>query len=328
MYGAYTVGVLNGWTETGSRPQFDVVTGVSTGALIATFAFLGPEYDATMARLYTSVSDRDIYRRRNLAAVLWSDAAASSAPLKKLIDTQVTDEVIAAVAREHECGRRLYVGTTNIDTRKLVIWDMGAIASSDRTDARTLYRKVLLASASVPGFFPPVPIEVELNGKTFTEMHVDGGATTGLFLRASTLNLDPATVRAGQQPLAGSDVYLIVAGKLYADPTCTERRTVRIGESALMSIVYSQTRGELFRIYALCLVGGMNYNLAAIPEDVKLGAEAMAFDTEEMRRLYRAGYAAAVSGTAWRDTPPGAEPHEQPRPRTGTQFYAPGAQPR
>jgi hypothetical protein len=325
MYGAYTVGVLCGWTETGSRPRFDVVTGVSTGALIATYAFLGPEHDPTMTRLFTSVSDRDIYRRRPAAALLWSDAAASSAPLKKLIDTNVDDEVIAAVAREHECGRRLYVGTTNIDTRKLVIWDMGAIASSARADAKDLYRKILLASASVPGFFPPVPIEVEVNGKTFTEMHVDGGATTGLFLRSSTLRLDPDAVRAGRQPLAGSDVYLIVAGKLYADPTCTDRRTVRIGESALTSIVYSQTRGELFRIYALCLVGGMNYHLGAIPEDLRVGGEAMAFDPEVMRRLYRAGYAAGSGGTAWRDTPPGAEPHEQTRPRTGTQFYAPGA---
>jgi hypothetical protein len=324
MYGAYTVGVLSGWTATGSRPRFDVVTGVSTGGLIATYAFLGPEYDAPMVRLYTSVTDRDIYRRRPVPALLWSDAAASSEPLKKLIDRNVDDDVIEAVARAHATGRRLYVGTTNIDTRRLVVWDMGAIASSGRPDAKELYRKILLASASVPGFFPPVPIDVEVNGRKVTELHVDGGATASVFLRASTLNLDPDTLKAGRQPLSGSDVYVIVAGKLYVDPTCTDRRTVRIGESALTSVVYAQTRGDLFRIYTLSLLGGMKYHLAAIPEDFRIGADPMAFDPTEMRRLYDAGYAAATGGTAWRDTPPGAEPHEQPRPRTGTQFYAPG----
>jgi hypothetical protein len=324
MYGAYTVGILNGWTATGTRPRFDVVTGISTGALIATFAYLGPEYDRPMADLYTSITDRDIYRRRPAAAVLWSDAAADSTPLKKLIDSQVDDAILAAVARVHTSGRRLYVGTTNIDTRRLVIWDMGAIAASGRPDAKELYRKILFASASVPGFFPPVPIEVEVNGRTFTEMHVDGGATTGLFLRASTLNLDPDVLRAGQKPLAGSQVYAIVAGKLYADPGCTDRRTVRIAENAVQSLVYSQTRGELDRIYALCVLTGMGYNLAAIPEDFRTGADAMSFDRAEMQRLYDAGFAAASGGRAWRGTPPGSEPQEQNRPRTGTQFLAPG----
>lgn len=320
--GAYTAGVLSGWTAAGTRPTFDVVTGVSTGALAATYAFLGPEYDAVMTRAYTEVTDRDIYRRRPRVAVLFADSAASSEPLKRLIDAQVTDDLLAAVARGHQAGRRLYVGTTNIDTRRLVIWDMGAIAASGRGD---LYRQVLLASASVPGFFPPVPIQVEVNGRPFTEMHVDGGATTGVFLRASTLHLDREAMKAGRQPLAGSDAYVIIAGKLFADPTCTDRRTVQIAASSLTSIVSSQTRGELYRIYSLCLLGGMGYHLAAIPENYSLGADAMDFDPPTMRKLYDTGYAAAAAGRAWRDTPPGAEPQEQPRPRTGTQFYAPGA---
>lgn len=328
MYGAYSVGVLTGWTAAGTRPPFDVVTGVSTGALVATYAFLGADYDPAMTRLYTTVSDRDIYRRRPRAAILFSDSAASSDPLRRLIEVQVDDALLAAVARAHSAGRRLYVGTTNIDTRRLVVWDMGAIAAGGRPGAKELYRKVLLASASVPGFLPPVPIEVEVNGRPFTEMHVDGGATTGVFLRASTLHLDREAIRAGRQPLAGSDAYVIIAGKLYADPTCTDRRALRIGESALTSVVSSQTRGELYRIYTLCLLGGMTYRLAAIPENFPAGADPMGFDPAEMRRLYAAGYEAALSGRAWRDTPPGAEPHEQTRPRTGTQFLAPAAQPR
>lgn len=328
MYGAYAVGVLSGWTAAGTRPPFDVVTGVSTGALIATYALLGSEYDPRMVRLYTSITDRDVYRRRPVPAVLWSDSAASSAPLKQLIDAQVDDDLLAAVARAHAAGRRLYVGTTNIDTRRPVIWDMGAVAASGRADAKDLYRKILLASSSVPGFLPPVPIEVEVNGRRFTEMHVDGGASTGVFLRISTPQADPAAPNSGRPPLAGSAVYVIVAGKLYADPACTDRRTVKIGESALTTILYSQTRGELFRIYTLCLLGGMTYHLAAVPEEFRVGADAMGFDPGEMRRLYDAGYGAAAGGRAWRDTPPGAEPHEQSRPRTGTRFSAPGVQPR
>ena len=259
------------------------------------------------------------------AAALWNESAASSAPLKRLIDTQVDDNIIQAVAKGHACGRRLYVGTTNIDTRQMVIWDMGAIASSGRPDAKDLYRKVLLASASVPAFFPPVAIEVEVNGKKFTEMHVDGGATTGVFLRASTLHLDKEALKEGRQPLAGSEAYVIVAGKLYAAPTCTEQRTLKIAGSALESVLYSQTRGELFRIYTLCLLSGMKYNLTSIPEDMKVGADAMGFDPAEMKRLYEAGYASVTGGRAWRDTPPGAEAHEQTQPRTGNQFLAPGA---
>ncbi len=324
MYGAYSVGVLCGWSATGTRPTFDVVTGVSTGGLIATYAFLGIDYDRQLAVLYTTMTDRDIFRRRRVPAVLWNDSAATTEPLQKLIASQVDDRTLCEVAKAHNSGRRLYVGTTNIDTRRLVIWDMGAIAASGRPDAKELYRKVLLASTSVPGFFPPVPIEVEVNGKTFTEMHVDGGATTGVFLRASTLHANMDALKNGQKPLAGSDAYVIVAGKLYSDPSCTDRRTVKIGASGLESLLYSQTRSELFRIYALCLLGGINYHLAAIPEDYKTGSDAMSFDPEEMKRLYEAGYLAATGNVAWRDTPPGAEPQEQTRPRTGTQFLAPG----
>lgn len=324
-YGAYTVGVLNGWTAAGTRPCFDVVTGVSTGSLIATFAFLGPEYDQKLVTLFTNVTDRDIYRKRVNAAVLWAEAAADSTPLRELIECQVDDALLAAVAQAHAAGRRLYVGTTNIDTRRLVIWDMGAIAASGRPDATALYRKILLASASIPGFLPPVPIEVEVNGQKFTELHVDGGATTGVFLRPSGLNLDSDAVKSGRPPLAGSEAYVIVAGKLYADPVVTKQRALRVGEGGLQAMVYSQTRGELFRIYTLCQLAGMNFHLAALPEDFAASADGMTFDRDEMRRLYDAGYAAATGGRAWRDTPPGAEPHERTQPRTGTQFVAPGA---
>jgi predicted acylesterase/phospholipase RssA len=319
-FGAFTAGVLGGWSAAGDRPQFDVVTGVSTGALIATYAFLGPEYDRATAELFTSVTTRDVYRRRPVGALFWSDAAASSAPLKRLIDCHVDDDIIARVARAHAAGRRLYVGTTNLDARKFVIWDMGAIAASGRPDAKDLYRSVLLASASVPGLLPPVEIAAETPDGHITELHADGGTTAGVFLHV------PSPGGAAACPPAGSSVYVIVAGKLYADPAVTDRRTVRVAESALSSVVYAQTRAELFRISSLCAYARMNFRLASLPQDFPVGADAMSFDAEELRRLYEAGYAAASGGKAWRDTPPGARPEEENRPRNGATFSAPGAQ--
>src|SRR5947209_936043 len=177
IYGAFDVGVLNGWSAAGTRPVFDVVTGISTGGLISTFAFLGPRYDAFLHDSYVNISSDDIYRRRRLLALLRSDSFASSAPLQRRIMEAITPAVLAEVAREHAAGRRLYVGTTNLDTKRLVIWDMGGIASNGTPDALRLYQKVVLASASVPGFFPPVSIDVEFNGTRYRELHADGGAT-------------------------------------------------------------------------------------------------------------------------------------------------------
>ena len=199
--------------------------------------------------------------------------------------------MLSCVAKAHASGRRLYVGTTNLSTRRLVVWDMGAIASSGRPDSLELYRKVLLASASVPGFLPPVEFDTTINGQRFTELHADGGAVTGLFLRVPKKE-DDATA----QPLKGSNVYAIVAGKLYSDPSCFDRRTLKIGESSLQALLYSQTRGELSRIYTLCVLGGMNFHLASIPEDFKIGSDAMSFKREDLQRLYSAGYAAATGG--------------------------------
>ena len=227
-HGAFAAGVLNGWTATGERPVFDVVTGVSTGALIAPMAFLGPSYDGRIRELYTNVSSKDIYRKHPKLAMLWSDSAASSEPLARLIAANTDHHMLAAVATAHCQGRRLYVGTTNLDTGRLVIWDMGAIAASGRPDSLGLFKKVVLASASVPGFFPPVPIEICVNGRRYTELHADGGTTSQVFLRGSMLDLDPAEIRAGRKPLAGSRLYIIIAGKNFPDAKCVEPRVVSI----------------------------------------------------------------------------------------------------
>ncbi|NQT16744.1 MAG: patatin-like phospholipase family protein [Planctomycetes bacterium] len=322
--GAFSAGVLNGWTATGTRPSFDTVTGISTGALIATFAFLGPAYDGHVRRMYTEVSSDDIYQRRPKLAVLWSDSAASSAPLKRLVDSQIDRRVFCEVARAHAQGRRLFIGTTNLDTGRLVIWDMGAIASSGRPGAIKLYREIILASASVPGFFPPVPIEVTVNGRKYTELHVDGATTSEVFLHASMLNLDPDTIRPDEPPLAGSRVYIIIAGKPFPEPRCAKPRAIDIAGNALSALTSAQTRSDLIRIYTLSLLTGMEFRMAAMPQDFPTHGSSLSFDPPEMKRLYEHGYRLACSGKAWRDTPPVVEPAEQSVPRAGTEFLTAG----
>ena len=195
-YGAFTVGVLNGWTESGKRPEFDVVTGISTGAMIATYAFLGPKYDAMVRDYYANNTSSDLFRMRRPLSLLWADSLATTEPLQKTLEAAITPELLHEVAEAHLKGRRLYIGTTNLDTRKLVIWDMGAIASSGQPDAAKIYRDVILASSAVPGFLPPVYIDVEVNGQSYREMHVDGGATSAVFFQPFMLNLEKSNIRS------------------------------------------------------------------------------------------------------------------------------------
>lgn len=323
-FGAYTAGLLNGWSDAGTRPQFDVVTGVSTGSLVATLAFVGKSRDEQLRCLYTTLETRDVVRRKPLFALLWSDSAMSSKPLERLIADQVDERLLSEVAAAHSCGRRLFVGTTDLDARRLAVWDMGAIANSSRPDRLALFRKVLLASCSVPGALPPVSIPVTVNGRPFTELHADGGATNGLFLRASMLGVDPDAARSGNKPLAGSNLYIVVAGKLYSDPGSVKSTILDVAETAASSLAFSQTRGEIVRLYTLSLIGGMNFHLAALAQDTQVGGNALAFEPPEMKRLFDIGYADGRAAK-WRTDPPGAAAGEQLLPRSGTDFLVPDA---
>ncbi|MBN2291812.1 MAG: patatin-like phospholipase family protein [Pirellulales bacterium] len=318
--GAFTAGVLNGWTANGTRPTFDVVTGTSTGALIAPLAFLGPCHDARIRELYTNVTSDDIYRKRMKPAVLWSDSAASSEPLERMIANNMDQRMLYAVASAHCQGRHLFIGTTNLDTGRLVIWDMGAIAASGRPGSLELFRKIILASSSVPGFFPPVPIEICVNGRRYTELHADGGTTSQVFLRGSMLDLNPEEIRAGHKPLLGSRVYIIIAGKSFPDPKCLKLHALSIAPAALSALTSAQTRNDVVRIFTLSLLTGMEFRLAAVPQEFPVGEDSMEFDTHLMRRLYNEGYRMARCGRAWRKSPPVVDPSEQSVPREGTNF--------
>ena len=316
MYGAFDVGVLQGWTASGKRPTFDVVTGISTGSLIATFAFLGPKYDDFLKEAYLTLTSEKVYRKKPLASGVFSESLASSKPLKKQIDEAITPEVVKEIAAAHKQGRRLFVGTTNLDTRKLVIWDMGAIAAGEKPGSVELFRTILLASASIPAFFPPVYIDIEVDGKKSREMHVDGGATSSVFIRPFMLHLHPDN--PGLR--VGSSMYVISSGKLFADPQAVEPKLFSITTNAISSLLYAGTRTDIFYLYNLALHTGMNFQLIAVPQDFTVNPDSLTFDPKELKRLYDLGYRMGATQEGWRNKPPDVDLKEQYLPRTGVEL--------
>jgi hypothetical protein len=309
--GAYGVGVLKGWSEEGSRPVFKVVTGVSTGALIAPYAFLGSEYDKEAEDVFTNISIGDIVRRKGFLNSILGNSLTSSEPLARLISKAVSGRLLSDIAREHGRGRRLFIGTVNLDACKLIIWDMGAIAipaSCGNLQARDLFKKVLLASASVPITFSPVLIDVEVDGNMYKEMHVDGGTLSKVFfVYGLTHNLRKLASDAGIDPAkTKSKLYIIRNGKI--SPCYKEVRNWlgAITERSIDAITGAQTIGDIYRLYAVSVEKGNDFNLAYIPDDYASNNKEF-FDKQEMRRLFERGYQDALKGYSWCKTPPGWE---------------------
>ena len=316
-YGAYSAGLIVGWTATGTRPQFDVVTGVSTGSLIAVFAFLGPQYDPQLQYSYTMVRSSDIFRiRRSIRSVL-NESFADNTPLEEMIRLQVTPQLLSDVAAAHAQGRRLYVGTTDLDGRRQVIWDMGAIAAQGTPQAADLFVRVLLASAAIPGFFAPVKVPVNINGQVYEERHIDGGVTTALFFRPPYI---PPSKHGDicYRSLYDSDVYAVIAGKLFADAEPVPARTPAVVSNAVSTLLSAQTRSNLLEIFAVTAVTGMDFRLSAVPQPYELTGSATNFDPAVMSALFMEGVRQIQAGTAWRDTPPGILQPEQAAVRKGS----------
>jgi hypothetical protein len=300
--GAFGAGLLNGWTEEGSRPEFDIVTGTSTGALIAPFAFLGPEYDGVLRKFYTSLSTKDIITMRSTLRGLTSDAVADSAPLKGLIAELITEETLTKIAAAHKLGRRLLVGTVNLDAMRPVVWNMGVIASSDHPGRLELFRAVLLASASIPGAFPPVFIQVEAGGETYDEIHVDGGTCAQVFFLP--VGLSWKTVQKRLRVKSPTTIYVIRNSKVDPKWESVEPSIVNLAGRSISSLIRTQGLGNLFRIWFDARENGMEYRLANISSTFAYEPKE-AFDTEYMKHLFDHGYQLAKSGFPWRETPPG-----------------------
>ena len=304
--GAFGAGLLTGWTESGTRPEFKLVTGISTGSLIAPFAFLGPKYDSILRETYTEVSDKDIFKKRRFTAALFSDGMADTSPLGKLVAKYITREVVDAIAVEYGKGRLLLIGTTDLDSREPVIWNMGAIASSKDPAALELFHKIIRASASIPGAFAPMMIDVTVNGTPYQEMHVDGGTSQQVFMYPPSFHLATAATEMGVGERQRS-VYIIRNSRLDADWASTDRRTLSIANRAVSSLIQTQGEGDLIRMYLTTTRDHVDYNLAYIPRDFTAPKKSE-FDEAYMRPLFERGREMAAHGYPWAKYPPGYDP--------------------
>ncbi|HBH36143.1 MAG TPA: patatin [Gammaproteobacteria bacterium] len=300
--GAFGAGLLAGWSAAGTRPEFTMVTGVSTGALSAPFAFLGSGYDARLKEVYTTISTKDIAAKRNIIAVAFGDSMAKTDPLKKLLKKYITVEMIDAIARETKKGRRLFVGTVNLEAGRPVIWNIGAIAASNRDDRVELIHNILLASASIPVAFPPVSIPVEANGASYDELHVDGGTGSQVFVYPAAIDWRKITkiLRVKGKP----KVYVIRNSFLDPDYLGMKRNLLPIGMRTIDSLIRTQGIGDLYQIYALTKRDGNEFNLAYIPPDFT-EEQKEKFDPLYMNKLFDRGYQMGLDGYPWKNAPPG-----------------------
>ncbi|MEE8310636.1 MAG: patatin-like phospholipase family protein [Candidatus Binatia bacterium] len=300
--GAFGAGLLKGWTESGTRPQFRVVTGISTGALIAPLAFVGPERDSDLERIYTQTPESDLIRDRGILGLL-SDSIADSSPLRAQISRYIDDEMVRAIAAEYRKGRRLFIGTTHLDAGRQIVWNIGAIADSGIADARELIGDILLASASIPGLFPPVQIDVEVDGQTYDELHVDGGVGAQVIFLPMGLDVEAFVDSIGIQ--GRRRIFVIRNSKVDPEWSVVERKLGPIAKASIRMLIDSQGDGDLFRLYLQALQNEFEYRVAYIPPDFDVERQSW-FDPDYMSALFDLGYELAREGYPWAERPPGA----------------------
>jgi predicted acylesterase/phospholipase RssA len=299
--GAFGAGLLVGWTARGDRPVFKVVTGISAGALVAPFAFLGSKYDYELSTVCSRIGSRDIFHRRGLLSLITSDGVADDKPLAALIDKYVTQEVLTAIAREYRKGRLLFIGTTDLDDRQTVIWDMGAIASSHDAGALALFRQVMLASTSIPGIFPPVMIDVEYAGKRYQEMHVDGGVMRQVFL------LPPRFVHELTAKSRFSErerhMYVIRNGRIDPQWRSIVRRATTVAHHAIDALIERTAENDLYLVQMVALQDGDDFNVAYIDVDFDYPHKRL-FASDYMQHLFNYAFRRAAASYTWRKSLP------------------------
>lgn len=299
--GAFGAGVLAGWTASGQRPTFDVVTGASTGALIAPFAFLGPDYDETIYQLYATATRDTIYKPKILSGLISGSALSDTTSLKKQIDKHITPKLVEEIAHAFQKGRRLFIVTTHFDAMRPMFWDIGYIATHRKNDAVTLIRQVMLASASVPVLFPPVPISWEVNGQQFTELHVDGGMTRSVFAYPSQLNIKALD----QQENIKLDrkFYLIINGNSSLAYAPAPVDVLGIAERTINGLLQHQTHADIERIYHLAQRDNIEFNIIEIPDSFNANG-ATDFDSTYMNNLLAIGKEIGKQADFWHKKPP------------------------
>lgn len=303
---AYGIGLLKGWTKGGSRPVFKIVTGYSSGSILAIAVFAGKDYEDRLAELFTSLSTNDVVKEKSNLGIMFGNSVYSSARFAKKIDAIVNQDLMARIAQAHKEGRRLYVGTTDLDAQGFVIWDMGALASKGGPDAVKMFRKIILASCSFPAMLPPVYFQVEAGGRRYDEMHADGGVTGGVFYIYQLMEGAGSMFQSSGINPEGFRTRVYVLNLCYMSPHSkqVEDNLVAITSRLIETNGASKMIGDTYRIYAYAKEKGWDYNLAYIPEDFKPDQKEM-FDRQEMKRLFKRGYDDAAEGYKWHKAPPG-----------------------
>jgi hypothetical protein len=322
--GAFGAGLMKAWSDLGTRPEFTVVTGVSTGALTAPFVFLGPDYDDQLKELFAGGLPPSAYfKKRSIFSILPNASAADSAPLFELIKKYGTADMLAKIAREHKRGRRLFVQTSHLDAQRAVIWDIGAIATSGAPNALDVFHKVLLASASVPAAYPPVLFDVEVDGQIYDEIHVDGGVIS----QDTTLGMWQHSLRESREERASSQrpsaLYLIRNGRVEPVPETTKYTLIGLAERSIFTLIKMQGTGDVLAAYASAKISGADYKETWIGRDFK-APYPEPFDPDYMKALYKYGYDLMKAGQAWENKPLMLMSDEDRRnsPRMGTRAPA------
>ena len=305
-HGAFGAGYLNGWSESGTRPAFKIVTGISTGAFIAPFALLGSDYDEILKKAYTTISADDIFKKRSLIGAFFDESLADSHPLVDMVHEVVTDEVIDAVGRAHRNGQRLLIGTTNFDAQRPVIWNMGAVANSVHPEAYKVFREILVASAAIPVFFPPVMVDVEVDGKIYDEMHVDGGTVGQMFFYGAAL--DWAQIRqeltGSSEPKDDSVLYVIIDGEVDPDAMAVDRHLASMANRTVSTLIKVSAWSSLYRMYLHAQQGGYDFRYVNLPDSYEPEVREP-YNTEEMTRMFNIGRSMGLQNAGWRTVPPG-----------------------
>jgi predicted acylesterase/phospholipase RssA len=297
--GAYGAGVLNGWSAAGTRPEFSAVSGVSTGALIAPFAFLGPAYDATLRDVYTSGIAESLLNTPSIVHAVFGSGLFGNTHLRELVARYISQDMLGAIAAEHARGRRLFIVTTNLDTQRTVIWDMGRIAAIRSSQALNLFRDVLAASASIPVVFPPMLIDAEADGHRFQEMHVDGGVTAPVLTLPEAFLLRNGALAGGLH----MNIYVLVNDKVERDFQLVPNSTIDIAARASASVTKTQIRSVLYETYDFARHNNFGFNLTYVDRDFP-SPSSIGFETSYMRSLYQYGYDKAKAGGFWAKAPP------------------------
>lgn len=307
--GAFGAGFLCGWTERGDRPTFGLVTGISTGALIAPFAFMGADYDPFIEMFYTTFETSDLVQQRSYVSAISGDSVYSTKPLQDALKKFINHDFIARIAVEHRKGRRLLIGTTNLDAMRPVYWDIGAIAQYGTTEAEQLIRDVILASASVPVAFPPVYFKVKAGDKIYDEMHVDGGVSNQVFSYPPSIHLAEELEKIGEKRKI--TLYIIRNDALVTEGVQVEPYIGGIAARSLAGLIRNQGIGDLYRMYYTAERDGVNFRLTFIPPDYNEESDEL-FSPVYMSKLFVLGHGMAKSPNPWHTAPPSTTARKGP----------------